>query len=138
MRAIGNVLWLVLVGWWLALAYILAGIVACLLIITIPFGIASFRLANYALWPFGRQVIIQRSAGVGSLIGNIVWILLLGWELFLFHLLAGVIMCLTIIGIPFGLASFKLAGLSLMPLGTAIVPADRTASAAAIPPPVRA
>ncbi len=96
-------------------------------------------MATYAIWPFGRQIVIQRSAGVGSLIGNILWVLLFGWELFLFHLLAGVIMCLTIVGIPFGVASFKLAVLSLIPLGTAIVPVDRVGAAAAgIPPPVRA
>ena len=124
MRTIGNILWFVLAGWWLALYYALCGIVAFILIITIPFGIASFRLAGYTLWPFGRRVVTAESAGVGSLIGNILWIVLFGWQLFLAHLAAGVALCLTIIGIPFGIASFKLSVLALVPLGTRVVDAD--------------
>ncbi|MDZ4232350.1 MAG: YccF domain-containing protein, partial [Dietzia sp.] len=81
MRTLGNVLWFLLAGWWLALAYALAGIIACLLIITIPFGIASFRLAAYVLWPFGRRTEFRRDAGALSMLGNILWILVLGWEL---------------------------------------------------------
>jgi uncharacterized membrane protein YccF (DUF307 family) len=124
MRFIGNVLWFVLAGWWLAVLYALAGLLACVLIVTIPFGIAAFRLAGYALWPFGRRVVVHGGAGVPSLLGNVVWILLFGWELFVAHVLAGVVLCLTIVGIPFGVASLKMAGLALVPLGTRVVDAD--------------
>jgi uncharacterized membrane protein YccF (DUF307 family) len=123
-RTLGNVLWLVLAGWWLALAYVIAGVLACVLIVTIPFGIASFRLAGYSLWPFGRRVVVHRGAGVPSLLGNVVWIVLFGWELFLAHILAGILLVLTIVGIPLGLASFKLSVLALVPLGTRVVDAE--------------
>jgi len=119
-----NLIWLVFCGIWLAIAYVLAGIVACILVITIPFGIAAFRIANYVLWPFGRTTVPRGDAGVGSLIGNIVWIILFGWWLAVGHLVTGVIMCLTIIGIPLGLANFKLIPISLLPLGVQIVDSD--------------
>lgn len=121
MRTIGNVLWLVLAGWWLALAYLVAGVLACILIITIPFGLASFRLAGYALWPFGRRIEVRRGAGVPSVIGNIIWIVLFGWELAVLHVIAGLILMVTIIGIPFGFASIKMGALALIPLGTRVV-----------------
>jgi uncharacterized membrane protein YccF (DUF307 family) len=124
MRLILNLIWLILCGWWMAILYFLAGIVAFILIITIPFGIASWRIASYALWPFGRSVVRRPSAGIGSLIGNIIWVILLGWELALGHLLSGIFLCLTIIGIPLGLANFKLIPISLFPLGVQIVPSD--------------
>jgi len=123
-RVILNLIWLVLCGIWMAIGYGLAGIVACILIITIPFGIAAFRIANYVLWPFGRTTVPRRDAGVGSLIGNIAWILLFGWWLAVGHLVTGVILCLTIIGIPLGLANFKLIPISLLPLGVQIVDSD--------------
>lgn len=122
MRLILNVIWLVLCGIWMAIAYCLAGLVACVLIITIPFGIAAFRIAGYALWPFGRQIVPKESAGVGSLIGNIIWIILFGWWLAIGHLATGIALCITIIGIPLGLANFKLIPISLLPLGVRIVP----------------
>jgi uncharacterized membrane protein YccF (DUF307 family) len=122
MRVILNVIWLVLCGIWLAIAYVVAGLVAFVLIITIPFGIAAFRIANYVLWPFGRTTAPRQGAGVGSLIGNIIWIILFGWELALGHLVAGILLCITIIGIPLGLASFKMIPISLLPLGVRIVP----------------
>src|ERR1700754_347378 len=122
MRLILNVIWLVLCGFWMALAYAVAGLVAFVLIITIPFGIAAFRIAGYVLWPFGRTIEERRSAGAGALIGNILWIVLFGWWLALGHLVTGVLLCLTIIGIPLGLANFKLIPISLMPLGREIVP----------------
>ena len=124
MRLILNLIWLVFCGIWLAIAYVLAGIVACILVITIPFGIAAFRIANYVLWPFGRTTVPRGDAGVGSLIGNIAWILLFGWWLAVGHLVTGVILCLTIIGIPLGLANFKLIPISLLPLGVQIVDSD--------------
>ena len=122
MRAILNVIWLVLEGFWMALAYIAAGIICFVLIITIPFGIAAFRIAGYVLWPFGRTVERQPRAGVGSMIGNVLWVILFGWWLAIGHLVAGVLLCLTIIGIPLGLASFKIIPITLLPLGTQIVP----------------
>ncbi len=124
MRVILNLIWLVLCGIWMAIGYALAGIVASILIITIPFGIAAFRIANYVLWPFGRTTVPRRDAGVGSLIGNIAWIILFGWWLAVGHLVTGVILCLTIIGIPLGLANFKLIPISLLPLGVQIVDSD--------------
>ena len=128
MRFILNVIWLVFCGIWMAIFWALAGIVAFILIITIPFGIAAFRIANYVLWPFGRTTVPRPEAGVASLIGNIVWIILFGWELALAHLVTGIVLCLTIIGIPLGLASFKLIPISLLPLGVQIVDADEVRS----------
>jgi len=124
MKVILNVIWLVLCGWWMAILYALAGIVAFILIITIPFGIAAFRISGYVLWPFGRSVVMRRDFGVGALIGNIIWIVLFGWELAIGHLVSGVLLCLTIIGIPLGLANFKLVPISLLPLGTKVVRSD--------------
>jgi uncharacterized membrane protein YccF (DUF307 family) len=123
MRLILNLIWLVLEGLWMAIAYVLVGLVCFVLIITIPFGIAAFRIASYVLWPFGRTIEARRDAGVLSLIGNIIWIVLFGWWLALGHLLAGVALCMTIIGIPLGLASFKIIPVTLVPLGVRIVPA---------------
>ena len=125
MRTVGNILWLVLAGWWLALLYVLAGIIACILIITIPFGIASFRLASFVLWPFGRTTVFRQDAGLWSIIGNILWILVLGWELAIGHLIAGALLCLTIVGIPFGIACWKMVPLALLPLGQQIVPVSQ-------------
>ena len=122
MRLILNVIWLVLCGLWMAIVYAVAGLICFVLIITIPFGIAAFRIAAYVLWPFGRTIEVRRDSGVGSLIGNILWILLFGWWLALGHLVSGVLLCLTIIGIPLGLASFKIIPITLVPLGVRIVP----------------
>ena len=124
LRVIGNILWLVLAGLWMALAYLIAGVIQCLTIIGIPFGIQSFKLAGYALWPFGR-VVVQRADRDEALscLGNAVWFVLSGLWLALGHLLTGLLLCLTIIGIPFGIASFKLAGLALVPFGKVVVKA---------------
>ena len=108
----------------MAIAYALAGLVAFVLIITIPFGIAAFRIAGYVLWPFGRTIERRPEAGVASLIGNIIWIILFGWWLAIGHLIAGVALCITIIGIPLGLASFKIIPITLVPLGVRIVSVD--------------
>jgi uncharacterized membrane protein YccF (DUF307 family) len=124
MRLILNLIWLILCGWWMAILYVLAGVLAAIFIITIPFAIASFRIASYVIWPFGRSVVARRDAGLGSCIGNVIWIVLFGWELALGHLLSGIALCITIIGIPLGLANFKLIPISLVPLGVQIVPSD--------------
>ncbi|MEU6645288.1 YccF domain-containing protein [Saccharomonospora sp. NPDC046836] len=122
MRLLLNVIWLVLCGFWMAVGYVVAGIICCILIITIPFGLASFRIANYALWPFGRTLVDRRDAGVASVIGNIIWIVFAGWWLALGHLITGALLCLTIIGIPLAIGNFKMIPVSLVPLGREIVP----------------
>jgi uncharacterized membrane protein YccF (DUF307 family) len=121
MRLVLNIIWLVLCGLWMAIGYAIAALVCFLLIITIPFGIASLRIAHYALWPFGRTVVEDPHAGAASLIGNIIWVVLFGWWLALGHAFTGVLLCLTIIGIPLGFANFKLIPVSLLPLGKKIV-----------------
>jgi len=116
-RLVLNVIWLIFGGLWLAILYSLAGLLAFILIITIPFGFAAFRMARFCLWPFGRTLVKRETAGVASTIGNIIWLVLFGWELALAHLLTGIAQCLTIIGIPLGLANFKLIPVSVWPLG---------------------
>jgi len=123
-RTIGNILWFLLAGLWLAIGYVVAGALACVLIVTIPFGIACFRLAGYVIWPFGRTVVWRRDAGVASGIGNVLWVVLFGWELALMHAVTGLLLCITIIGIPLGIASWKMVPLALLPLGREIVPVD--------------
>ncbi|MFJ9827255.1 YccF domain-containing protein [Streptomyces sp. NPDC101160] len=125
MKTILNIIWLVLSGLWLSLGYMLAGLVLCITIIGIPFGIAAFRIARYALWPFGHTVVERRDAGAPSCVGNVLWLILAGWWLAIGHIVTGVAQCLTIIGIPLGIANFKMIPLSLMPLGKEIVPTDR-------------
>jgi uncharacterized membrane protein YccF (DUF307 family) len=129
LNAILNLIWLVLEGIWMALGYVLAGLICFVLIITIPFGIAAFRIAGYVLWPFGRTIEPRPTAGLGSLLGNILWIILFGWWLAVGHLVAGVLLCITIIGIPLGLASFKIIPVTLMPLGVRIIPTAQSYAA---------
>ena len=124
MRVLLNLIWLIFGGLLLAIAYAFVALVMFILIITIPFGIASARIALFCLWPFGRTLIKRPDAGAGSLIGNIIWIVLAGWWLALGHLVSGVAMCLTIVGIPLGLANFKLIPVSLTPFGRDIVDID--------------
>jgi uncharacterized membrane protein YccF (DUF307 family) len=120
-----NLIWLIFGGLLMALGYAIVALVMFILIITIPFGIASARIALFCLWPFGRTLIRRPDAGGGSLIGNIIWFLLAGWWLAIGHLITGVLMCLTIIGIPLGLANFKLIPVSLTPFGREIVDLDQ-------------
>ena len=123
MRTLLNVIWLLFCGIWLAIGYAVAGIICCILIVTIPFGLASFRIADFALWPFGRQLVKRADAGVPSTIGNIIWIIFAGWWLALAHVVTAVVLAVTIIGIPFAWAHLKLAGIALWPIGKVIVPA---------------
>ncbi|MEU1627788.1 YccF domain-containing protein [Streptomyces sp. NPDC020096] len=125
MKTVLNVIWLLLCGIWMAIGYAVAGIVMFVLIITIPWGIAAFRIAGFALWPFGRTAVVRRDAGVGSFLGNLVWLILAGIWLAIGHIVTGIALCLTIIGIPLGIANFKLIPISLTPLGREIVPTDR-------------
>ncbi|HEX6166552.1 MAG TPA: YccF domain-containing protein [Acidimicrobiales bacterium] len=133
MRTIGNILWLVLAGVWLAVGYVIAGIIMCVLIVTIPFGIQAFKLANFTLWPFGRTVIDRPDASPAlGCLGNVIWLVLGGIEIAFAHLVAGVALCLTIIGIPLGVACFKLIPLALLPFGKEIVPVDTVAPGDAV------
>ncbi|HWL77667.1 YccF domain-containing protein [Microbacterium sp.] len=125
MRTVLNVIWLVLSGFWLFLGYVAAGILLCVLIVTIPWGIASFRIAAYALWPFGRTIVEKQNSGVWAFLGNVVWVILAGWWLAVAHIVSGVLLCLTIIGIPLGIADFKMVPISIMPLGKDIVSTHR-------------
>jgi uncharacterized membrane protein YccF (DUF307 family) len=121
-RTLLNIIWLLVCGIWMALAYLLAGIVCCLLIITIPFGLASFRIAGFALWPFGRTLERRADAGASSVIGNVIWIVFAGFWLAIAHVLTAIALAVTIIGIPLALANLKLVPVSLTPLGRVIVP----------------
>src|ERR1700689_1749980 len=123
MRTLLNLLRLAFSGVWLAIGYVLAGVLLCLLIITIPFGVACFRLAAFVLWPFGRAVVRRPEAGAPSAVANILWFVLAGLWMALAHVVLGVLLCLTIIGIPLGLGNFKLAAVTFAPLGKEIVPA---------------
>lgn len=124
MRTLLNIIWLVLCGWWMALLYLLAGVVMCVLIITIPFGLQAFKLAGFMLWPFGRTVVRRPDAGAPALLGNVIWLVLVGWELAIGHLVSAVLLAITIIGIPLALANLKLVPISLLPFGRVIVPVD--------------
>ena len=129
-----NILWLVLSGFWLAIGYLIAAIVMFILIITIPFGIQALKLASYAFWPFGRTVVRRRDAGAASVIGNVLWLILCGWWLALAHLITGVLLAITIIGIPLAIANFKLIPVALVPFGREIVP-ERAVPRGGVAPP---
>jgi uncharacterized membrane protein YccF (DUF307 family) len=124
MRVLLNIIWFVFAGLWIAIAYALAALICFILIITIPFGIAALRIALFALWPFGRTIVKRSGAGVASGIGNVLWVILCGWWLALAHLVTGVLLCITIIGIPLGIGNFKLIPVSLLPLGREIIGDD--------------
>lgn len=121
MRTLLNVIWLVFGGLWLALGYVLAGIVACVLIVTIPFGIASFRMAGYALWPFGRSVVSKPGAGFGSALGNVLWFLIAGLWLAIGHVTTAVAQAITIVGIPLAVANIKMIPVTCFPFGKDII-----------------
>lgn len=124
MRTILNIIWFLLAGFWLAIGYALAGLVMFILILTIPFGVQAFKLASYALWPFGRTAVRTHGVRPGSAIGNVIWVLLAGWWLALEHLITGVLLAITIIGLPLALANFKMIPLALAPFGRKIVPVE--------------
>jgi len=119
MNFIGNIIWLVFGGIIAAILWFLAGLLLCITIIGIPFGIQCFKISNFVLWPFGRDVEIG-NFGAGGLILNVFWILVFGWELAIAHVIVGIIFFITIIGIPFGLQHIKFAKLSLVPFGARI------------------
>jgi uncharacterized membrane protein YccF (DUF307 family) len=121
MRLILNVIWFVFAGLWMAIGYAFAALIMFILIVTIPFGIAALRIGIFALWPFGKTVVRRGDAGAGSAIGNVLWFLLAGWWLILLHIVTGLLLCLTLIGIPLGLANFKLIPVTFRPFGRDIV-----------------
>ncbi|TDC81348.1 YccF domain-containing protein [Micromonospora sp. KC606] len=124
-RFLLNVLWLVFGGGLvLAVGYGIAAMICFVLVVTIPFGVASLRLASYSLWPFGRTLVVKPGVGLASGAANVLWVVLAGWWLALSHIVAGVSLCLTIIGIPFGVANFKLVPAAFWPLGREVVDAS--------------
>ena len=131
MRTLLNIIWLVLCGWWMALLYLLAGIVMCVLVITIPFGLQAFKLAGFMLWPFGRTVVRRPDSGASSVIGNVIWVVLVGWELAIGHVVSAVLLAITIVGIPLALANLKLVPISLLPFGRTIVPVEQARASGA-------
>ena len=120
MNFIANFLWLILGGIIMSIIWALIGLLLCITILGIPLGLQCFKIAGFILWPFGRDVILGNFGVIGAL-GNIIWILICGIELCLAHLFFGLLLCITIIGIPFGLQNFKLAKLSLIPFGAEII-----------------
>jgi uncharacterized membrane protein YccF (DUF307 family) len=124
MRLVLNVIWLVFGGIWMALGYLLAALISFLLIITIPFGFAALRIASYALWPFGRTIVDKPRAGTGTLVGNVIWILLFGLWLAIGHLASAAAMAVTVVGLPLAAAHLKLIPVSLVPLGKEIIDVD--------------
>ncbi|MFH9659194.1 YccF domain-containing protein [Streptomyces sp. NPDC017248] len=120
-----NILWFLLCGLWMAIGYLVAALICFALIVTIPFGVASLRIAGFVLWPFGRTTVEKPGAGAPSCVGNVVWLVFAGWWLALAHLVTSIPLFLSIVGIPFGWANLKLIPLSLMPLGQEVVPTDK-------------
>lgn len=118
MRTLGNILWLVLGGLEIAFAWAIVGLVLCITIIGIPLGVQAFKMAGLTLTPFGRSV--EYGGGAGSALANVLWVVLVGWWMALGYVAAGVINCITIIGIPFGMQSFKMAKLALFPFGAQV------------------
>ena len=123
-RTLGNILWFFLAGWELFLGYAIAGLVGFILIVTIPFGVAAWRIAGFVVWPFGRTVVTKETAGVGSALSNILWLVLFGWWLAALHIITGVFLAVTIIGIPLAVANWKMVPLALWPLGREVVPVE--------------
>ncbi|WP_454296363.1 YccF domain-containing protein [Salana multivorans] len=120
-----NIVWLLLAGIPMALGYAIAGVICYILVVTIPWGIASFRIANYILWPFGRTVVRKPTAGLGSTVGNVIWVVVAGIWLAIGHLASALAMALTIVGIPLAIAELKIIPITLTPLGREIVPTDQ-------------
>ena len=128
LRTLLNLVWLVLAGVWMAIGYVVAGLICCVLIITIPWGIASFRIALFTLWPFGSRIERRADAGLGSTLGNIIWFIVAGWWLALGHIATAIALAVTIVGIPFAWANLKLIPVSLTPLGRRIVDTEDSAA----------
>ncbi len=132
MNLILNLLWFILGGFWMGLAWIVAGLIMIVTVVGIPWARAAFAIASFSFWPFGRIAVDRRmltgrdDIGTGALgvVGNVIWFLLAGWWLALGHLIAAVALTVTIIGIPFAFQHVKLALLAIAPIGQDIVPVD--------------
>ena len=122
MKTIGNILWFVLAGLWLALGWLCWAALLAITIVGLPFAVQCLKLAQFSLWPFGRVAAPDPSASKLGVVGAVLWFIP-GVLMFLSYILSGVLLCLTVIGIPFGIQSFKLAGLALAPFGKTIVKA---------------
>jgi uncharacterized membrane protein YccF (DUF307 family) len=131
MRIILNIIWLVFAGFWATILWCFAGIVMCVLIITIPFGLQAFKIASFTIWPFGRTLVKRPEAGAPSVLGNIIWFPLAGVWLAIAHLVTSVALAITIIGIPLALANLKLVMVSLTPFGREVVPISEARTAGA-------
>ena len=120
LRFILNIIWFLTAGIWLFLGYVLAGIIACVLIVTIPFGVASFRIAGFVIWPFGREV-VQGDTGAFGLLGNVIWFIVAGLWLAIGHVITAAAQAITIIGLPLAWANLKLIPVTCFPFGTQVV-----------------
>lgn len=121
MRTLLNVIWLVFGGLWLALGYFFFGVIACLFIVTIPVGVASFRMASYALWPFGKTVVSKVDAGAVSAVLNAIWFVIGGMWLAVGHLTTAVFQAMTIVGIPLAAANVKMIPVTCFPFGKRVI-----------------
>ena len=121
MRTLLNIIWVVFGGFWLFLGYLVFGLIACIFIITIPAGVACFRIAGYALWPFGRTVVETPGAGAMSCLSNVVWFVVAGLWLALGHIATAALQAVTIIGIPLAIANIKMIPVTCFPFGKRIV-----------------
>jgi len=120
MSFLGNILWFILGGFITAALYFLAGLLMCITIIGIPFGVQLFKFGVFALMPFGHEVSTKDSSGCLTMVFNVLWILCGWWEIAIVHAVCGLIFCITIVGIPFGVQHFKIAMYSLLPFGRTI------------------
>lgn len=120
MSFIGNIIWILLGGFVAFILWLIAGLLLCLTLIGIPFGVQCFKIAKLVLWPFGKEIELGYF-GAGGLLLNIIWIFFFGWELAITHLIIGAIFCITIIGIPFGLQHFKFVKLGFIPFGAKVL-----------------
>jgi uncharacterized membrane protein YccF (DUF307 family) len=120
-KTLGNLVWFVVAGLGLAVSYVVAGVICCVLIVTIPFGLQSFKIAGYVVWPFGRSVVDGPSSSAG-VVGNVIWFIFAGWWLVIAHVLAALLLAVTIIGLPFAAISLRMAVLAMAPFGKVIVP----------------
>ena len=121
MSLIGNVIWFLLVGLEMGLAWLVVGLLFCCTIVGIPYGVAAFRIAGFAFFPFGKDIAPSENAGACTFILNVIWVVFAGLWLWILSVLAGIFWCCTIIGIPFGIACFRIAKVSFAPLGKKVV-----------------
>lgn len=121
MRTLLNIIWVITGGIWLSLGYFFFGLLACVLVVTIPAGVASFRMANYALWPFGRTVVEKPGAGAMSGLSNVMWFFVAGLWLAAGHVATATAQAVTIIGIPLAIANVKMIPVTCFPFGKEIV-----------------